>query len=166
MNQENNLYNNILSLSRSKLLYTKFNIKDTFENRINLIFLHVSFLFVKVKQDKNTEAYKQFYQKMFDLIFNKIDQNMREIGHGDVTVNKNMKFLVKKFYKILLDCESYKKKSHNLKLLFLNQHLELITSKNDINNAELINYFDKYQAFCFDLTSDSVLKGELKFNLN
>ena len=27
----------------------------------------------------------------------------------------------------------------------------------------IIKYFDKFQAFCFDLSSDSVLKGKIKF---
>ena len=51
--QENILYNKILSLSRNKLLYTKCMIDDTFQNRINLIFLHISFLFIKFKKNRN-----------------------------------------------------------------------------------------------------------------
>ena len=46
---EDKLYNKVLDLSRNKLFYTKLNLKDTFENRINLIFLHISFLFNKIK---------------------------------------------------------------------------------------------------------------------
>ena len=99
------LYNNILSLSRNKLLFTKFNLTDTFQNRIYLIFIHVAFLFIKLKQNKLKEIYKDFYQKMFDLIFSNIELNMREIGYGDTVINKNMKFLVKTFYNILLSCE-------------------------------------------------------------
>ena len=41
--RENILYNNILSLSRNKLFFTKFDLTDTFQNRIYLIFLHISF---------------------------------------------------------------------------------------------------------------------------
>ena len=48
------LYNKILLLSRNKLFYTKFGLADTFQNRIHLIFLHTSFLFVKIKQNKQT----------------------------------------------------------------------------------------------------------------
>ena len=48
--QENILYNNILLLSRNKLFYTKFDLADTFQNRINLIFLHISFLFIKISK--------------------------------------------------------------------------------------------------------------------
>ena len=43
------LYNKIVLLSRNKFLYSVFHIDDTFQNRINLIFLHISFLFVKIK---------------------------------------------------------------------------------------------------------------------
>ena len=34
------------------------------------------------------------------------------------------------------------------------------------NNDNLINYFNDFKTFCFDLSSDSVLKGELKFKFN
>ena len=30
-------------------------------------------------------------------------------------------------------------------------------------NRNLLDYFNKYQAFCFDLCLDSVLKGDLNF---
>ena len=64
--KENILYNNILLLSRNKLFYTKFGLADTFQNRIHLIFLHISFLFVKIKQNKQNQLFKIFNQKMFD----------------------------------------------------------------------------------------------------
>ena len=109
--QEDILYNNILSLSRNKLFFTKFGLADTFQNRIYLIFMHISFLFTKIKQNNQKEIYKVFYQKMFDLIFSNIELNMREIGYGDTVINKNMKFLVIAFYNILLNCENFNRKS-------------------------------------------------------
>ena len=77
--QENKLYNKILFLSRNKLFYTKMHLNDTFQNRINLIFLHISFIFIKSKQTNKNLNYQIFSQKIFDLIFEKIDQNMREM---------------------------------------------------------------------------------------
>ena len=103
--QENILYNNILLLSRNKLFYTKYDLIDTFQNRIHLIFMHISFIFIKIKKNNKNQIYKIFCQKIYDLIFNKIELNMREIGFGDTTINKNMKFLVKTFYNILFNCE-------------------------------------------------------------
>jgi len=161
---ENLLYNNILLLSRNKLFYTEFRLTDTFENRINLIFLHIAFLFIKIKYDKRGKTYKSFYQKTFDLIFNRIELNMREIGYGDVTVNKNMKSLVKIFYDILINCENFKDKSEIEKKVFFSRYFIINNDQNTPNISPLIRYFDKYQAFCFDLSSDSVLQGNLKFN--
>ena len=163
--QEDKLYNKILFLSRNKLFYTKLDLRDNFQNRINLIFLHISFLFIKTKQKDYNSSYSESFQKVFDLIFKKIEQNMREIGYSDMSVNKNMKFLVKIFYSILLNCEIYKKKSLRDKNKFLLKHLSQNTSKRDTKNISLVKYFDKYQAFCFDLSLDSVLKGDLNFNI-
>ena len=162
--QESILYNNILLLSRNKLFYTKFDLTDTFQNRIHLIFLHISFLFVKIKQNKQNQSFKIFNQKMFDLVFSQIELNMREIGFGDVLVNKNMKYLVKNFYNILLNCEKYNEKSMKFKKEFFLKYLEEIKTKKHSINDFLIEYFKKYEAFCFDLSSDSVLSGDLNFN--
>jgi len=161
--QEDILYNNILLLSRNKLFFTKFNLNDTFQNRIYLIFIHISFLFIKIKQINQKEIYKNFYQKMFDLIFKKIELNMREIGYGDTVINKNMKFLVKTFYNILLNCENFNWRSLNLKKMFFFKYLEHNNMKKKADNVPLIEYFDRYQAFCLDLSLDSVLKGDLNF---
>ena len=75
--QESILYNNILLLSRNKLFYTKFELSDTFQNRIHLIFMHISFIFVKIKHENEKKKYEVFYQSSFDLIFKKIEMNMR-----------------------------------------------------------------------------------------
>jgi len=161
MLNEEILYNKIILLSRNKLFYTKFNLKDIFQNRIHLIFIHISFLFIKIKQSKNQKKYSNFYQKTFDLIFSRIELDMREMGFGDTTLNKNMRFLVKAFYDILLNCENYRKKNDNLKSIFLEKYL--YTNVKNPKNTGLINYFNKYAAFCFDLGLDSVLEGELNF---
>ena len=128
--QEEILYNNILLLSRNKLFYTKFDLIDTFQNRILLIFIHISFIFIKIKQDNKDQMYKIFYQKMFDLIFNNIESNMREIGYGDSVINKNMRFLTKIFYNILLNCEKYKEMKVTAKNIFFNKYLEQNNIKN------------------------------------
>ena len=70
---EDKLYSKILKLSRNKLFYTSFCLCDTFQNRINLIFLHISFLFIKIKQENKNEYYKDFSQLMFDSVFKKIE---------------------------------------------------------------------------------------------
>ena len=158
------LYNKIIFLSRNKLLYEEFGLKDTFQNRINLIFIHISFIFIKIKNANSDSNFKNFYQKMFNFIFKKVELNMRELGFGDTNVNKKMKFLVKSFYNILLTCENYKKDSVKQKKIFLTNYFSFINDRSENNSHKLIDYFDKYCSFCLDLSVDNVLKGELNFN--
>jgi len=164
LSQEESLYNYILLLSRNKIFYTTFNLQDTFQNRINLIFIHSSFFLIKNKLKDKNQINKVFYQSFFDMIFKKIELNMREIGYGDVVVNKNMKYLVKTFYNILNQCENYTDKDNSLKNDFFKDYLTQNNDKIKPNTSTIISYFDQFQAFCFDLSSDSVLKGKINFN--
>ena len=91
---------------------------------------------------------------------------MRELGFGDATVYKKMKFLVKSFYSILLFCEDYSKKSREYKISFFNQYLKSNLKENTANNKILISYFSDFKTFCSDLSLNSVLKGDLKFEFN
>tara|TARA_B110000014_G_C19598213_1_gene317254 strand:- start:2 stop:526 length:525 start_codon:yes stop_codon:yes gene_type:complete len=163
---ESKLYNKIVALSRNKLLYSKFNLNDSFQNRIYLIFIHLSFLFAAIKKNKKNPFLNSFNQNLFDYTFEKIELNMREIGYGDVAVNKNMKLLVKDFYNILFFCEKYKNEVKKNKISFIKKYLSLNSGKNDDKNDDFIIYLDKYHAFCLDLSSDSVLKGEINYNYN
>ena len=162
--REDKLYSKILSLSRNKLFYRELAFCDTFQNRINLIFLHISFLFIKVKQRDNSNSYYKFYQRMFDYIFRKIEIDMREIGYSDTTVNKNMKFLVKIFYNILLNCEDYEKKTFDKKSLFLFKYLDINKAHKHNKSINIIEYFNQYHSFCLDLSTNNVLKGDLNFS--
>ena len=141
------LYNNILSLSRNKLFYTKFALADTFQNRINLIFFHISFIFIKFNNNKKKNEYKHFHQKLFDTVFNQIELNMRELGYGDVSVNKKMKFLVKTFYSILLFCENFNLERKEYNKTFLNQCLKSNINKKMANYDNLADYFNVFKTF-------------------
>ena len=164
MEQKDTLFNNILLLCRNTLFYTKFNLIDTFQNRILLIFIHISFIFINIKHNDKKKIYKKLHQSIFDLVFNKIEINMREIVFSDSAINKNMRYLVKVFYVILLNCKKYKEMNFGAKNKFFNKYLKLNNSKNNTNNEGIIEYFNKYETFCFDLSLDSVFKGEIKFN--
>ena len=54
-------------------------------------------------------------------------------------------------------------KKENDKLKFLLDYLTIQNKTIPQNNTTLVDYFNKYQAFCFDLCLDSVLKGDLNF---
>ena len=64
-----------------------------------MIFL--SKIFNKIQKEDNN------YQKFFDYIFNRIETDLRELGYGDMSVNKKMKVIVTKFYSILVDFKNF-----------------------------------------------------------
>ena len=64
----------------------------------------------------------------------------------------------------MLNCENYRKQNTKNKNLFLLKYLMQNTDKKSADNVGLVEYFDKYQAFCLALSPDSVLSGDLNFN--
>jgi len=99
MNIEN-LYNKILIDARNPDIFSRF-IDDNLNNKIIIFLTFLSKVFNKIdKNDKN-------YQIFFDYIFHRIETDLRELGYGDMSVNKKMKVIVTKFYSILLDFKNF-----------------------------------------------------------
>ena len=153
------LYNKIVFLTRKNLFYKDFNLSDSFSNRIYLIFFHLSFILISLK---NTEINKNSSQDIFDFFFKQIELNCRELGYGDTSINKKMKDLIKLFYEILFQCQNWKQlKNINknkilLKFFTNNSHNKIITNK-------LTNYFNNFAFFIEDISFNSLTKGVFTF---
>ena len=153
------LYNKIVFLTRESFFYKDFKLTDSFSNRIYLIFFHLSFILIVLK---NKENQKNNQQNIFDFFFEQIELNCRELGYGDVAVNKKMKSLIKLFYEILMKCENWKQlqidKKNNLLLNFFSDNCG-----NKILTNKLANYFDKFVLFIEDISLNSITKGVFNF---
>ena len=91
-------------MSRNIFFYKDLSLKDTFETRIFLMFIHYSIILIIFKKKK-----QKIDQTNYDNLFNSIENNLRELGFGDISVNKRMKDLNKFFYDILLKLNLDKK---------------------------------------------------------
>ena len=155
----NLLYNKLVELSRNIFFYKKVLLKDNFETRINLIFIHMALILIIFKQKKE----KQFPQKVFDNIFLNIEYHIREVGYGDIAVNKKMKVLTRIFYDILLKV----KNSNSDKFLINKNIIKTYLEPQSINTDQLIDhlavYFNNFYYFCFELKNNNMLKGEINF---
>ena len=153
------LYNKIVFLTRKSFFYKDFKLTDSFSNRIYLIFFHLSFILIVLK---NKESEKNNQQDIFDFFFKHIELSCRELGYGDVTVNKKMKSLIKLFYDILMQCENWKQlqidNKNNLLLNFFSNNYDNIILTN-----KLVNYFDKFALFIEDMSLNSITKGVFNF---
>jgi len=133
-NQYINIYNNLIKLTRNKYLYLNLKEKETFSDRITFLLLHLSFFFKVYKVDNQ----KNIIQEIHDFIFKQIELTIREIGYGDVTINKNMKKYVNFFYEIISKIDSWDLINFQEKCDILNNYVN-----NPKNISFYANYFDK-----------------------
>ena len=80
------IYQNIVKISRSKFFYLDYELDDSFETRFDLVIFHsfMIFYYYKIKKIKNSNI----SQGLFDHMFNDFENNLREMGLGDIAVNK------------------------------------------------------------------------------
>ena len=90
------IYQNIIERSRSKFFYLNMDIEDSFESRFDIIILHSFIIFYFLKNLSENE--KKLSQFLFDFMFDDFDNNLREMGFGDIAVNKKMKVFITAFY--------------------------------------------------------------------
>ena len=154
----NNLYNNLVDLSRNIFFYKKCLLKDCFETRIVIIFIHLSILML-IQKKKNIKL----EQEIFDNIFQNIEYGLRELGYGDVYVNKNMKLLNKMFYDILLRIDKNKSNPLNLNIEIVEKYLTQYSELKSQFLSEIKDYFENFHNFCLDLNNNIVLKGQINF---
>ena len=159
INKHNNdLYNNLLTLSRNFFFYKRIKLPDNFETRIYLMFIHFSIMMI-VSKRKGVK----FDQKSYDILFFNIENNLRELGFGDVTVNKKMKEFNKLLYDILLKIEQVKDKSFaiNKKLIF--KYFEGLNDQDNQRYNEFERYLLNFFKFCFELPLENMIRDLSKF---
>lgn len=151
-----NLYNSLLSLSRNFLFYKELSFKDIYETRIYLIFFHYSIILFTQKNKKLKPD-----QENYNNLFFYIENNLREMGFGDVSVNKKMKFLNKIFYDILIKI-SLSNKSLNLnKDLIIKYFSEL--ENNDNKMKKFMDYLNNFYNFCFESSPENMIEDLKKY---
>ncbi len=159
-NHTNNLYNILLQLSRNIFFYEKIKLPDTFETRIYLMFIHFS-IFMIITKKKGSK----FNQKSYDSLFNNIEYNLRELGFGDVTVNKKMKEFNKILYDILLKIDLKQDSNNGFKMNsdLIKKYFTVLDDVEKANLAKFDDYFSNFYNFCFELHLDNMIEKAIKF---
>tara|TARA_B100000953_G_C17885000_1_gene379269 strand:+ start:120 stop:593 length:474 start_codon:yes stop_codon:yes gene_type:complete len=149
-----NIYNNLIRLTRNKKLYLKLGKQDTFSDRLIILFFHFGF-FLKYYKSK---IVKKELQKLFDFLIKQIELSIREIGYGDVSVNKKMKEFINLLYLILEKIELWEKINTVSKLQLIEDYLNI-----NKNSEYFVDYFEKYRIFLTKSTLNNFTKDILNF---
>ena len=150
-----NIYNNLIKLTRNKSLYLKLEKDDTFSERLIFLFFHLALF---LKHFKTTVPSKNL-QELFDFIIRQIELSIREIGYGDVSVNKKMKDFINLFYFIVNEIEKNDFSDSKNLLNLLKNHLNI-----DKNLEFYADYFNKYRIFLTKNTLNNFTKDILNLN--
>ena len=116
------IYNNLIHLTRNKLLFSKIRDSETFSYRLILFLIHFAF-FLKIFKQTNK---KNILQEIYDFNFKQVEISIREIGYGDVSINKKMKEYLNFFHDIVGKVNNWENMDDAEKTLFFKISLMII----------------------------------------
>ena len=146
-----NIYNNLIKLTRNKILYNV-DKRDTFYDRIIIFFFHLGFLLKEFKKSED----KENLQKFFEFCVRQIELSIREIGYGDATINKKMKDYVNLLFSIIDNIDSWELKNKEQKINIIKYYID---ENSDFQN--IVDYFEKYIVFLRKNTFNNLTKDIL-----
>ena len=156
----NHYYNTLVKLSRNLFFYNKIGLKDNFETKINILFFHFSILIISLKK----KGEKDYTQRIFDDLFFNLENHIRELGYGDVAVNKKMKLLTKIFYDILLKIDISEKSNFAVNEKVIIKYLESGIMEKDAKIQEICKYFEEFYNYCFALNQKNMIHELKNYN--
>ena len=89
-------YRTLVNQARSPQFYLNVGVPDTLDGRFDMIVLHM-FLVIDRLSAEGKPA-DDLRQRLFDVMFDDMDQALRELGVGDLSVGKKVKTMARAFY--------------------------------------------------------------------
>ena len=99
-------------------------------------------------------------QNIYDYIFKQLELSIREIGYGDMSINKKMKTYINTFHSLLIKIDLWENINDSEKEDLLRSFFNY---KGDI--VDLSKYFEKYRLFLLNSSLNLFSKGVIKPDL-
>ena len=85
----------IVAQARTPVFYREYGVPDTVAGRFDILLMHVALVVERLMRE---EPAKAFGQALFDRFCTDMDDNLREMGIGDLSVPKKMRALGEAYY--------------------------------------------------------------------
>ncbi len=89
------IYGMIVAQAREPSFYDRFDVRDTVNGRLDMLILH---LWLVLRRLRSATGGQGLSQALFDRFCTDMDDNLREMGVGDLTVPKRMQAFGEAFY--------------------------------------------------------------------
>lgn len=90
------LYLALVGQARAPAFYSACGVPDSLDGRFDMIVLHAFLVMRRIGIEG--EAGATLAQALFDVMFSDMDQNLRELGVGDLAVGRRVKTMARGFY--------------------------------------------------------------------
>lgn len=90
------LYGMIVAQARSAAFYRHYGVPDTVDGRFDMLVLHVVLIMHRLGRESG--AIRALGQDVFDCFCRDLDDNLREMGVGDLAIPREMRRMAAAFY--------------------------------------------------------------------
>ena len=158
------LYIETVNQSRRTEFYLNLDVADTVEGRFDMIILHIFVIMRRLKEGE--EKTESFSQALFDLLFMDMDQNLRELGVGDMGLARRVPKMAEAFYgRITAYEEGLSVVDDNEATLkgALDRNLYRKTTASDESLDAMAKYLRRECNSVDKMDMNALLKGQIKF---
>ncbi len=156
------LYVEIVNQARQPAFYTDLGVPDTPDGRFDMVLLHAYLLFRRMKDDHGQTG--ELAQAVFDLMFADMDQNLREMGLGDIGVSHRIKGMIKAFYgRVSVYDGGVASVDNNLLKEALGRNLYRKCKPTDDQVSAVAQYIHRELENLSKQANDDILKGQVRF---
>lgn len=155
------LYHAVVGQSRQPDFYLNCGVADTVDGRFDMIALHA---FVVMRRLRGTgEDNDRLAQAMFDAMFADMDQNLREMGAGDLSMGRKIRQLVEVFYGRIKAYDEGLDEGQDRLAEALRRNLFRKTTPDDGQVEEMERYLRREVASSLQWDLAALQRGELSF---
>ncbi len=156
------LYSAIVRQARRPHFYAELGVADTVDGRFDMIVLHAHILFNRLKDGEGDD--QSVSQAVFDLMFADMDQNLREMGVGDVGVSHRIKAMAEAFYgRATAYAEGLRQQDDDLLCEALKRNLYRKSEPTDLQLAAIARYVRQQVAHFQTQDLAALNKGDIDF---
>jgi len=154
------IYTSIVKQSRQPGFYLNCGVPDTPDGRFDMIVVHAFLILRRLKDETGKPT--DLAQAIFDLMFADMDQNLREMGTGDIGVGKKIKAMAEAFYGRIKVYEARLTGEASLEEA-LQRNLYRKTNPGQVQIEAMARYVQREARQLSEMAENKLLAGELTF---
>jgi cytochrome b pre-mRNA-processing protein 3 len=156
------IYLETVNQARTPGLFAELGVPDTPEGRFEAVAVHSAMVVRRLGREGRPGHL--LAQELFDLMFDDMDQSLREIGVGDMSVGKYVKRLARNFYARLAAIDqAFAEQRPAVLESMLRANVYLGTTPTEPQIARFIDYLERLELALGDQPGADLLAGTIRF---